>query len=108
VEAFTHEPGDALVRVSDERTSRFQEAMSATLDFGQPALRGAVGGNQDGGSSDRLQLALQLDAGLTELRQNAFIMDEVTEDRERTVSRFAMGEGDGITDAEAHAEMRGA
>jgi len=92
----------------DEGAGGFDEAMAAGGDGGEAFFRSAVGRDQDGGSVDGVEILLEADAAAAEVVEHGFVVDEVPEDGDRVGGGFAMSEGQGIADPEAHAHVIGA
>jgi len=108
VESGAYEVLDGAMGGMDEGAGGFQDAMSGFPECFDASFGGAVGGDHDGGGLDLGGVTFQGDALLAEAVKDGFIMDEVAQDGEGLAVGGFEGEGDGVADAEAHAEMLGA
>ncbi len=93
--------------VMHQRASRFEQMQTAFLCGANGFFRSAVGGDHGRGGGDSGGVISGLHAARTEFSHDGFIMDEIPQDGERVFGAFRAGQGNGVADTEAHAEMGG-
>lgn len=108
VEAELDPMGEALVGDVDQGAGGFEDTMSELADLLDATGGGSMGGDEDGGGVQVGGVLGDADAFFLEAIEDGGIMDEVTEDGDGAGGGFLAGEEEGITDAEAHAEVGGA
>jgi len=108
VVTFGDEGTDGAVGDVNEGAGGFDQAVTAGGDGGETFLGGAVGGDENGLGGDGIEVLFELDAAAAEVGEDRFVVDEVTENGEGLCVGVAMGEIEGVANAEAHAHVLGA
>jgi hypothetical protein len=105
VVAIAGERRDRAVGNVHERAGGFDDPQSESPGAGEGPFGRAVGRHHQGRRLDVRDFLRDRDALVFEGAQDGGVVDEVAENRERPGAGVLEGEGDGIPDAEAHAEV---
>jgi len=105
MESLLYQSGEGLVGAMDERTRGFGDLEALRPDGLNASRRSAVGGDDDVAGGDLGGILTNLDSPTSEVSQHGFVMDEIAQYGDRPLGRVLLGEGDGVADAKAHAEM---
>jgi hypothetical protein len=105
VKTICDKAGNSAMREGDERTSTFEDLKSPRARAGDSGIRSAVCRDHSGVGLDLIEIGLELDSAMTEIREDRFVVDEFAEDGQRLAESSGLGERDRVADAETHTEM---
>lgn len=96
---------DPFVGEADQWAGGLDHPMTSASDDLTLTVGGPVGRDHHGVGLDIRQLGFDPDPELAKIPEDRLIVDQVSKDRQRTFCSGLVGEGQGVPDAEAHAEV---